>query len=110
MRKMSIPAMRNKQRAAMPALFLFSISTLIFASCSTAPLKRVTQADLDRTNIYKYFECYNKPVEILKYLNRDGDVTFECYTRDRKKKLYYIRLMAAPEGLSVRTIPVEEQE
>jgi len=46
--------------------------------------------------------------EILDYLNRKGEVVVECHTKNSDKEQYYIKIMAAPEGLDIIYIPVEK--
>lgn len=83
------------------------IAFLLFA-CSLPPQRKVTEREFTRLKIGRFFECYNSTEEILEYLNRDGEVTFECYTKGKNKAHYYLQVLSAHDGLSIKMTPVEE--
>lgn len=86
---------------------------LILLACSTAPIRPSTIFELEALKLEKYFKIDNSLEEILGHINREGEVIIEAVSKRRrgvKAKLYYIKIMATPEGLETRFFPIESSE
>lgn len=83
------------------------LSILAILSCAIPPERRITRDEFDRLRIANFFDIENSPEEILEYLNRDGQVVFEAWSKGKERKPYYIKIMATPEGPEVNAYPRE---
>jgi hypothetical protein len=75
----------------------------LVAGCSLAPEKPVTKRDLFSAAIYSDYSIKDSPESVLAALNRDGEVVVEG--KSKWGKDYYLKILATPKGLKVRTYP-----
>jgi len=54
------------------------------------------------------FRCENSLEEVLKYLNKDGAVVFECMSKRSPVEPYYIKVLATSGGPHVMAFPKSE--
>lgn len=86
---------------------------LILSACSTAPIRPSTINDLKVLKLDKFFTIDNSLEEILEHINRDGEVIIEAVSKRRrgiKKRPFYIKIMARPEGLEADIFPRESTD
>ena len=88
-------------------LLLFLSSFSILFSCSLPPVKKVTIYDFEQLRISRLYEFEYTPQEIVRQLNKEGEVVFECWTKQRKIPCY-IKIMAISDGLEVNAYPREQ--
>ncbi|MBE9536020.1 MAG: hypothetical protein IMF07_02470 [Proteobacteria bacterium] len=63
---------------------------------------------MKRLRIKSVFRCENTLEEVLKYLNKDGAVVFECMSKRKPVEAYYIKVMATRTGPHVMAFPKSE--
>ena len=83
---------------------------LILSACSTTPAKPIIISDLEALKLDKFFTIDNSLEVILDHINRDGEVIIEAVSKKRrgiKKRPFYIKIMATPEGLNTEIFPIE---
>ena len=77
-------------------------------SCSTSPAAKVKNHDLTNLRLDRNYKISNSSEEILVHLNREGEVVFEAESNRNEGEIYYIRIMATPDGLKVKIVPKED--
>ena len=87
---------------------IFALSIIFIFSCSLPPERPITLVELKRLKIKQVFRCENSLEEVLKYLNKDGVVVFECMSKRRPVEPYYIKIMATSTGPHVMAFPKSE--
>ena len=90
-----------------PILIFAPLFFFIF-SCTLPPTKPITLEEMKRLKIDVVFRCENSLEEVMRYLNKDGAVVFECMSKRRPVEPYYIKVLATPTGPHVMAFPKSE--
>lgn len=75
---------------------------LVSAACSLPPEKPITIDELMGTKVFRIYKIDESPEDVLRVLNRDGEVIVRGERNVRGKKLpVYVKILATFEGMEV---------
>ncbi|HIJ80478.1 MAG TPA: hypothetical protein HPP76_02080 [Desulfuromonadales bacterium] len=74
---------------------------VLCSSCSWAPERAFTKAELYKTGIYTYFAIEDSPESVLSAINKEGEVVLNAKYRSRD---VWIKILGKLEGLTVQII------
>ena len=87
---------------------IIAFQIVLIFSCALPPVRPITLIEMKRMKIGAVFRCENSLEEVLKYLNKDGAVVFECMSKRRPVQPYYIKVLATRTGPHVMAFPKSE--
>ena len=75
---------------------------LSFTACSLPPEKPITIDELMGTKVFRVYKIDESPEDVLRVLNRDGEVIVRGERQVRGKKLpVYVKILATVAGMEV---------
>ncbi|PLY04451.1 MAG: hypothetical protein C0624_05780 [Desulfuromonas sp.] len=76
--------------------------TLFFVACSLPPEKPITIDELMATKVFRVYKIEESPEDVLRVLNRDGEVIVAGERIIRGEKLpVYVKILATTKGMEV---------
>jgi len=81
-------------------LMIFAATTLL--GCSLPPEKPITIDELMVTKVFRLYKIDESPEDVLRVLNRDGEVIVSGVRTVRGKQLpVYVKILATSDGMEV---------
>jgi len=82
--------------------WLMILVTVTFVACSLPPEKPITIDELMATKVFRIYRIEESPEDVLRVLNRDGEVIVEGVRTVRSKKLpVYVKILATSDGMEI---------
>lgn len=73
-----------------------------FVACSLPPSKPITIDELMGTKVFRIYKIEDSPEDVLRVLNRDGEVIVKGERTVRGKTLpVYVKILATSDGMEV---------
>ena len=84
------------------ARWLMIFGLLTFAACSLPPEKPITIDELMGTKVFRVYKIDESPEDVLRALNRDGEVIVRAERNIRGKTLpVFVKILATSEGMEI---------
>ncbi len=78
------------------------LSVLACVGCSLPPAEPITIDELMGTKVFRIYKIEDSPEDVLRVLNRDGEVIVKGERTVRGKKLpVYVKILATSDGMEV---------
>lgn len=75
---------------------------LSLVACSLPPAKPITIDELMGTKVFRIYKIEESPEDVLRVLNRDGEVIVKAERTVRGKKLpVWVKILATGKGMEV---------
>jgi len=84
------------------ARFVVLLLVVTFVACSLPPAEPITIDELMGTKVFRIYKIEDSPEDVLRVLNRDGEVIVKGERTVRGKKLpVFVKILATSDGMEV---------
>ncbi len=82
--------------------WILAVLLLSFSACSLPPTKPITIDELMATKVFRIYKIDESPEDVLRVLNRDGEVIVKGERTLRGKTIpVYVKILAASDGMEI---------